>query len=166
MKKTILTTAILSLLLVGCNDNKIKTPDAAVDTDMIHDTSTSLHEEAHMGMTLDNSWINEIELDNGTKWEANEETNIGVKKMLTLIKEKDPQTVEDYHDMASELNEHKNYVVKECTMQGPSHDNLHVFLHPLIDKIAALGEVTTTQEGAELNESIRGNLEAYYTYFK
>src|SRR5690606_40529319 len=73
--------------------------------------------------------------------------------MLNLVKTSDPKTVEDYHTLASKLNEDKNYVVKKCTMEGPSHDNLHVFLHPLIEKIEALGEVSTTDEGAKITRS-------------
>jgi hypothetical protein len=162
MKKIILTTTILSAFLIGCNENKVKTsPDAPAHSEIVHTEET-----AHHDSPLDNSWTNEIKLDNGKKWEANKETNIGVEKMLDIIKERDPKTVNDYHEMASQLNDHKNYVVKECTMTGPSHDNLHVFLHPLIEKIDALGKVETVKEGSEIVESVRENLDAYYNYFK
>ena len=115
---------------------------------------------------MGNAWVNEIKLNNGNKWEANLETTEGVDKMLNLVKSSDPKTVEDYHALASKLNEEKNYVVKKCTMEGPSHDNLHVFLHPLIEKIEALGKVSSTDEGAEVTASIKENLEGYYNYFQ
>ena len=120
-------------------------------------------EETH---ALNNAWVNEIKLDNGNKWEANLETTEGVDKMLNLVKSSAPKTVEDYHALASKLNEDKNVVVKKCTMEGPSHDNLHVFLHPLIEKIEALGKVSNTDEGAETLASIKENLEGYYNYFQ
>lgn len=166
MKKTILSLAILSALLVSCNETKYK-HDASTETIQHDAEGHSNHKEmAHDTHTMDNAWVNEIKLNNGSKWEANLETNEGVDKMLNLVKTSDSQTVEEYHTLASKLNEDKNYVVKKCTMEGPSHDNLHVFLHPLIEKIDALGKVSTTDEGAELTASIKENLEAYYHYFQ
>lgn len=162
MKKIIITTAILSAILIGCNENKVKTSsDAPAQSEVVHTNET-----AHHDSPLDNSWTKEIELDNGKKWEANKETNIGVEKMLNIIKERDPRTLNEYHEMASQLNDQKNFVVKECTMTGPSHDNLHIFLHPLIEKIDALGKVENVEEGSEIVESVKENLEAYFNYFQ
>ncbi len=161
MKKTILATAIISAFLISCNETKHKHESTDASTPL------SNHEEmAAETHTMDNAWVNEIKLDNGSKWEANLETTEGVDKMLDLVKSSNPKTVEDYQALASKLNEDKNFVVKKCTMEGPSHDNLHVFLHPLIEKINALGKVSTTDEGAEVTASIKENLEGYYNYFK
>jgi hypothetical protein len=166
MKKTILITAIVSALLIGCNETKHK----EVNTETV-ETTEGIHEHEMEEMaaethTMNNAWVNEIRLDNGSKWEANLETTEGVDKMLKLVKSSDPKTVEDYHSLASKLNDDKNVVVKKCTMEGPSHDNLHVFLHPLIEKIEALGKVSTTDEGTEVTASIKENLEGYYNYFQ
>lgn len=166
MKKTILTTAIISALLISCNETKHKH-----ESNEIVETAEGVHqhemEEMSVEMnSLNNAWVNEIKLNNGSKWQANKETTEGVDKMLNLVKSSDPKTVEDYQALASKLNEDKNFVVKKCTMEGPSHDNLHVFLHPLIEKIEALGKVSTTDEGAETVASIKENLEGYYNYFQ
>ncbi len=167
MKKTILTVAILSALLIGCNENKNKENSEAIETtEAVHEHGTSTPLSNQEGIALNNSWVDEIQLDNGNKWEANLETTEGVDKMENLIKSSEKETVEDYHHLASELNDVKNFVVKECTMKGPSHDNLHVFLHPLIEKIDALGKVSTVEEGHLLTESITENLKGYYDYFK
>ncbi len=166
MNKTILATAIISALLISCNETKHKTEN----TDIV-ETTEGVHEHEMEEMSvemhsLNNAWVNEIKLDNGSKWTANLETTEGVDKMLHLVKSSDPKTVEDYHTLASKLNEEKNVVVKKCTMEGPSHDNLHIFLHPLIEKIEALGKVSTTDEGSEVTASIKENLEEYYNYFQ
>ncbi len=160
MKKTILTSVIISALLIGCKDNKTVTDETSVETEMVHE-----HHNDHEGLALNNSWVNEIQLDNGNKWDANLETTEGVDKMLDLISENAQESVGDYHTLASYLNEVKNVVVKECTMEGPSHDNLHVFLHPLIEKIDALGKISNVDEGAEITERIKENLNAYNDYF-
>ncbi len=160
MKKVIFTVAILSAFMISCNDNQKANTETSLETEIHHDA----HE--HHAMALNNDWVKDIKLDNGTKWDANLETTKGVENMLKSISASSPQSVEDYHALAGELNEEKNFVVKECTMEGASHDNLHVFLHPLIEKIDALGKVDTVEEGIEITTSIKENLGAYYDYFK
>jgi len=165
MRKTILTAAILATVFVGCKDqNKTET---AVETETVHEHVEDATLEGHADdvFALDNAWMSEIELDNGKKWDANIETTDGVNAMLGYIDEMAPTTVAEYHELALKLNDEKNIVIKECTMEGPSHDNLHVFLHPLIDKIAALGKVSTAEQGAKVTETILENLNAYKNYF-
>lgn len=169
MKKIILTTVIISALLTGCQNNTTKTSETSAETEMVHEhDADAIHQHEHDNgeMTLDNSWKNEILLDNGNKWEANLETTRGIDKMLVLLKANNPKTVEDYQQLASKLNDETNTVIKKCSMEGPSHDNLHVFLHPLIEKIDALGKVSTTDKGAEITASIQENLHEYDNYFK
>lgn len=167
MKKTILTAAILSVFLIGCKDSKTTDSETSAETEMVHDSeAVHEHDSDHEEVALNNAWVNEIQLDNGSKWVANLETTEGVDNMLNLLKTSNPETVEAYHQLASKLNEEKNIVVKKCTMEGASHDNLHVFLHPLIEKIGALGKVSSTDEGAEVTASIKENLEGYFDYFK
>lgn len=162
MKKTILTAAIISAFLMSCNETKQKTENSETveATEAVHE-----HHGEEM-IAINNDWVNEINLDNGNKWDANLETTEGVDKMLSLVESSEKKSVEDYHALASDLNETKNFVVKKCTMKGASHDNLHVFLHPLIDKIEALGKVSTVDEGSEITASIKENLEGYSNYFK
>ncbi|MCG2431881.1 hypothetical protein [Aequorivita xiaoshiensis] len=169
MKKTILSLAIILAFLVSCNETKTKDVTTSIEEMHEHDTSNSnaTHEEVAAEMhAINNAWVDEIKLDNGDKWEANIETTEGVNKMLDMLKSTETKTTEGYHALASNLNEVKNFVVKECTMEGPSHDNLHVFLHPLIEKIEALGKVSTVAEGAQIKKSIKENLDGYFNYFE
>lgn len=161
MKKTILTAAILSALLISCNDTKNKQEHSeTVVTETSHDQNEK--DFAVMG----NSWVNEIQLDNGNKWTANLETTESVKKMESIIATNPTKVLEDYHSLSTELNEVKNHLVKNCTMEGASHDNLHIFLHPLIEKIEALGKVTNVEEGEKIKNNIKENLDGYYKYFQ
>lgn len=168
MKKTILFTGAFALLMfVGCKNPKaeeVVTEEDAIET---MDEHADHHSEVatDLNAVLSNSWIGEIETDNGQKWEANAETTEGVENMLALINQTQTQTLEDYHQLGSKLNDEKNYIIKECTMEGPSHDNLHVFLHPLIDKVSALQNSKSTSEAEEIVESMEENLQKYYDYF-
>jgi len=110
--------------------------------------------------------MDEIQLNNGNKWLADIKTTKGVNTMLKLISESKTETLEDYAILANKLNDRKNILIKECTMTGPSHDNLHIFLHPLIEKMDALLKTKTVGEGEETLKSITDNLKAYKSYFK
>lgn len=165
MRKTTLLIASLSLLFsVACNNNS-KSSETDQATTPIE--SQDLEELTEEPMAVwENSWINEIESDNGNKWEANPETNEGVANMLALMADAKTETLEDYKSLGEKLNVEKNYIIKECTMEGPSHDNLHVFLHPLIDKIDALLVSESTDEAEVIMSSIQENVAKYSDYFE
>jgi PBP1b-binding outer membrane lipoprotein LpoB len=166
MKKTLLSIAMMAFILSSCNNKKethATEHDTQNETEVVSHENHEVHETSSV---LNNNWMNEIQLDNGSKWLANIETTDGVNDMLKLISESKTETVEDYLSLADKLNTRKNTLVKECTMTGPSHDNLHVFLHPLIEKIDVLLKTKTTEEGAETLKSITDNLNAYNSYFK
>ena len=99
------------------------------------------------------------------KWQANKETTDGVMAMLTLLSEAKTSTTADYKKLGDGLNELKNTVVKECTMKGASHDNLHVWLYPLIKKIELFQKTESMEEGAHLSSNIKIHLEKYFDYF-
>ena len=167
MKHLIFTMSLLAL--VSCKDSKKEehvtehNTQEQVSTEAVSHKEHETHQE---NAVLNNNWMNEIQLDNGAKWLADKQTTEGVNTMLKLISESKTETVEDYLSLANKLNDRKNTLVKECTMTGPSHDNLHVFLHPLIEKIEVLLETKTTEEGSETLKSMTYNLNVYKTYFK
>ncbi|MCK4562526.1 MAG: hypothetical protein KAT78_06440 [Flavobacteriaceae bacterium] len=163
MKKTSIITLLLSIVLISCGE--IKKEDKIIEptvNETKHEEEKIVNEETQ----INNDWIQTIKLNDSQKWEANIETTKGVNAMLNQINESNPNTVQDYLDLANKLNSEKNTLVKECTMTGPSHDNLHIFLHPLIEKINQLLKTTSTTEGSETTKSIKENLEAYADYFK
>lgn len=161
MKKTLLIASLLSIVLIGCKDSKEEAVESSEVTEM------SRENDAHEVIALNNDiWVEEMQFNEGGKWKANLETTRGVNNMMEIVEGSKPGTVDDYHGMATKLNDEKNIVVKECTMEGASHDNLHTFLHPLIEKIDALGKVQKTEEGAKLQHSIHENLKWYFNYFE
>ncbi|MBD0850134.1 hypothetical protein [Maribacter arenosus] len=162
MKKTAVIMAAILSLVISCKETNKENPaeeKTKVETIDYESHSTMFHEP-------NETWVNEIMLNNGLKWSANTETTDGVREMLILIEDNKTTTTVDYKNLGVALNNVKNMVVKECTMKGASHDNLHVWLHPLIDKIALLQKVENPEEGSQLTSSIQEHLEAYYDYFE
>lgn len=173
IKDTIMKKMFLSLVtlfvLTACNETK-----KSENENLNSETSTmdmEVHDEGHDNHSLEgdglgNDWTSEMKTDNGTKWSANPETNEGVQKMQSLIKTATTESIADYHQLSEKLNAEKNYIVKNCTMKGASHDNLHVWLLPLMAKIEALSETTSLDEASKIKHSISENVNAYDDYFE
>ena len=159
MKKTAVLMAVLSLT-ISCKETNKETPAEGKNTVEKID-----HENQSISHALNDTWVNDIILNNGIKWSANTETTDGVREMLTLINVNKSTTTDDYKKLGIALNDVKNTVVKECTMKGASHDNLHVWLHPLIEKIELLQKVENAEKGEQLTSNIKMHLEGYYDNF-
>lgn len=159
MKRTTLMLFAAALLIASCKDQ----PKENSTTETKKVEHTEQHSESAV---IDNNWMNNIELNNGARWEANPETNEGVANMKSILTQSNPKELKDYHEIVNALNKEKNYVIKECSMKGPSHDNLHVWLLPLIEKIDALEEAKTLNEAIRIYKSIEQNVNAYDEYFE
>ena len=167
MKKTLLTSVIIALIFTGCNNKKAEKATDYKSDQNVEAVSNAPHDDHQLSDDgLGNNWTTEIETNDGAKWEANAETNEGVLKMQNLLKTQSTTTLEDYHKLAEQLNSDKNYVVKNCTMKGASHDNLHVWLLPLMAKIEALSETQSLADASQIKRSIEENVNAYSDYFK
>ena len=114
MKYLIATLCLFAF--VGCKDTKNTAP---VTNDDTHRETSAIHDNNHnaIATSYDNSWMEEIEMNDGSKWDANDATNEGVQEMQNHLESHTTKTLEDYHKLASTLNEDKNFVIKNCTMK-------------------------------------------------
>lgn len=160
MNKTVIIITALSLA-ISCKEVKktdsTQTVTKSEPVEQEFDVQTSLE--------LDYTWVNNIVLNEGKKWQANKETTDGVNAMLKSINEATTSTTSDYIKLGDRLNDIKNTVIKECTMEGASHDNLHIWLHSLIEKIELLQKVENTEVGKQITSNIEKHLEGYYNFF-
>jgi hypothetical protein len=156
MKNSVIIILLIATVFAGCKNtekqNEVESPQ-----EVVHEQESDL---------LSTAWMSEMQLNGNSKWDANNETTEGVVKMQELLKTQTTTSIEDYHQLANKLNEVKNYVVKECTMKGASHDNLHIWLYPLIQKVEALSNTNDIKEASKLKQSIIENVAAYDTYFQ
>ncbi len=169
MKKSILAFLLMVLILSSCNNTKKEEQTTEHDSHEITVVKTVTdenHETTQVNSALNNNWMDKIQLDSGAKWLANIETTKGVQKMKDLLKARLTNTLTDYHNLALELTQAKNHIIKECTMKGPPHDNLHVWLLPLMEKIDALTVTVNIEEAAKIKDSIVENVYTYDIYFK
>lgn len=162
MKKLTILTIAISMMLVACNETK-KTEEKRVDnTEQNEHKETQTIDESH----LNNAWTDVMVLNDNKKWTANKETNQGVVAMLSLIRNDKSSTAEGYKKLGNALNKEKNMIIKECTMKGESHDNLHVFLMPLIDKVELLQNTVDKETGDKIKANLLEHMELYDIYFE
>lgn len=154
MKKSVIISVFLLILLAGCKEKEAQ----AVTTEAPEKKNV-------LNVQEEPAWKKDIQLNNGQQWQANDETTEGILKMTELIEKSNPSTPEDYQNLGKRLNEENNLVIKKCTMKGPSHDNLHIYLQPLIGKIGELRTVESSEKGEQLLAEIKDHLEAYHSYF-
>lgn len=152
---------ISAILLLACNQT---THNPMANTLEGHSHATLEAEEEHkaeIGHTLG--------LNNGAKWQSDENTNRNVSKLQAIItgfkKLKSPQAI-DYRQAGSLLSEGLSTMTKECKMQGANHEALHLWLHPLSKEVIQLEKVKDTAYGKDIFNAIDTRLKVYKNYFE
>jgi hypothetical protein len=106
-------------------------------------------------------------LNNGAQWIPNIETTQGVSRMLKLVSSQiDAEDLTLYSEIGKTLNLEMKTVFAQCTMQGKGHDQLHLFLIPLVKQFRGLEHVETEEEAINKLAAIKTHLNGYTTYFK
>ncbi|MDF1673338.1 MAG: heme-binding domain-containing protein [Vicingaceae bacterium] len=108
-----------------------------------------------------------LELNGEQKWEANPETTEGIEKMLVIISEDVEQgRISHYAAMGERLNIEIKTIFSSCTMKGEGHEQLHLYIMPLVDLCEKLEAVETEDEASVLQKNILKRLNLYSQYFK
>lgn len=150
MKLKILVLSILVVMFFfGCKKDAQKTIPNAFES-----------EEISLLDTL------KLKLDNGKKWVVNNETQIGIAKMDSILKSAKFDGIESYVDLGNQLSKQTSYIIKSCDMTGEAHDQLHVVLVPILDEISILKEATHVNESKNALSRIKKLIEDYYNHFK
>lgn len=149
MNKTtsILTGLIFSIALFSCG-NSVEEEAQAEHGSMVH--------EGHSA---------DIELNNGEKWEVNEEMKPYVSNSQELLHDYIENQKNDYVALAEDLEQQNNLLIKSCTMQGKSHDELHKWLHPHMELVAALKNTSDENEAKILITRLQQSFGVYHQYF-
>lgn len=133
-------------------------------------TGNTLPDE-HAGHNHDEAPIipeDTIPLNEGKKWTADEATNRNVKELIAITEKF--KTIEnpnepDYKSLNAELARGLNKMIQQCTMKGPDHDALHIWLEPLLQDNVNLKEAANLKESDKIFTSIEKRLYNYQNYF-
>lgn len=143
---------LIALSIVSCKN----APEKEVET----------KEEPQVEEIVHTSEGDEVVLDNGSLWEANEDTTIGIQKMKSRLSSfSDSENVAAYQSLKEGLEADFTELFQKCTMKGEAHNQLHNYLLPMIDLFEGIGStdlVTCKKSFNELNK----HLDIYTSFFK
>lgn len=155
MKNIVICTLFSIVVITGCRENREVTE---TETTPAIDHSQAVHPEG-------TGWEDDIQLDNGSQWKVNRETTEGVQSMSSTIKNRPTRTVEEYRELGNDLEQKRENLNRNQLEEGPSNDNLQIYMKPLNEKIKELQEVETLEEGARLKSELEKHLYTYSNYF-
>lgn len=151
MKKTIVV-AMSVMLFWSCNTTSEKN---AMQSE-VQDETAHQHNE--------NSDI--IELNNGDKWKVNEEMKPFVSKGEELVNTYIQTNGKDYKLLAEEIKSENSKLIKSCTMQGKSHDELHKWLLPHLEIVKTLEAETDPAKATHAITNLQQSYQDYHKNFK
>lgn len=142
--KTTLLVVIGGFIIWSCN-NTPKTP-----------TQETQHAQHHH---------EPIELNNGTKWEVNLEMKAPLTAGEELVNAYIESNQNDSKTLAQQLKEQNDKLIKSCTMDGKSHDELHKWLHPHLELVKELANATDESTSKEIVLKLQSSYQVFHQYF-
>lgn len=111
--------------------------------------------------------VQTLSLNAGEKWIPNPETTAGIDRMLAIVSGKvATENLTLYAEMGKDLNLEMRTIFTQCTMKGEGHEQLHLFLIPLVKQFRALENSKNQEEAFAKITSITSHLNGYSNYFK
>jgi hypothetical protein len=107
-----------------------------------------------------------IELNNGKKWAVNEEMKPHIEQGRVILNTYLTNGDTDHEKLANDLKEQNSKLIKSCTMEGKSHDELHKWLHPHIELLKELSKAETPDEVTKVTEQLKASYDLYDQHFE
>ena len=114
--------------------------------------------------------VSDIKLDpNNQKWQADAATSASIESLQQLLEVFDScqnvGDIEAFQELGKTMNGQLNTLFRQCTMTGPTHDELHTFLAPIMKDVKVLeGNNIEASTSAQLR--LKDRLALYQTFFE
>ena len=105
----------------------------------------------------------DIELNDGKKWVVNAEMTPFILEAEQMLMQYDGS---DYKKLSEQLESKNKGLIKSCTMDGKSHEELHKWLYPHMQLIEALGDAESRPEADTIISQLKSSFQTYHTYFQ
>lgn len=150
MKKSILV-ALSIFALVSCKNNTEET---------VTTTETEIEHTAPQDAASD-----KLALNNNEKWVVNDEMKPFVMNGEALVNTYIKENKTDYKQLAADLKAENTKLIKSCTMEGASHDELHKWLHPHLEIVNRMAEIDNDEKAKVLVAELEASYQNYHNYF-
>ncbi|MCG3165392.1 MAG: hypothetical protein POELPBGB_01155 [Bacteroidia bacterium] len=141
-KKTVIIAPLISLFLFSCSNT-------ASQKEHQHNTETQV-----------------IELNNGEKWEVDDNMLVHIRNMENDVQEFATAGQKNYTVLSDKLQKNIDLLTSDCTMKGKAHDELHKWLLPYIDLVKELSETEDQTEAAKQFQNIQTSFITFNQYFQ
>lgn len=108
----------------------------------------------------------EVRLNKGERWKVNDGMRPFVEQGDSILEGYVSSKGENYQELAEQLKQKNNNLIKNCTMTGESHDQLHKWLMPHIQLIQELSEADNLTDAGNLLDQIKLSFATYKEYFE
>lgn len=153
MKQMSITILVFSFFLFGCSNTSNEESKQQIET-ISHEGDRQRGEKEI------------INLDNDEKWLVNNEMKPYILESENILKDYEETKSKDYRELAERLKEMNSGLIKNCTMEGESHDQLHKWLHPHMELIEKLDKASSSKEANEIISQLKESFKTYKQYFK
>ncbi|MBP6625163.1 MAG: hypothetical protein WAT92_22220 [Saprospiraceae bacterium] len=126
-------------------------------------------DEAHANLptaAVEEPNIQTINLNDGEKWAVNEEMKPFISDSEKILNEFIAKKSKDFITLAAQLKEKNSGLVKSCTMQGASHDELHKWLHPHMKLIESLANASDLEAASKTIDELKESFITYNQFFQ
>ena len=107
-----------------------------------------------------------LSLNNGAKWMADDHTRQSMGRIGELLSSKDSlEKLADYQALANGIDAQMRGLISGCTMQGPAHDQLHVFLSMFIPGMEKLKNPEGIEEAKKIRAELVELVSVYHQHF-
>lgn len=108
----------------------------------------------------------QLTLSNGELWDADEHTFGSVQEMKQLVElHKKSGNSGDCAALQNSLQVELKDLIRGCTMTGPAHEQLHVWIQSLAPTIEELGKEGSKECRPEALKRIETAIESFRTHF-
>jgi hypothetical protein len=161
MLPKLLLAAALMTLFTACNnaDTTSANTESVHEHAQQHDAAMQHHEaEATHGLSL----------NNGAKWQTDESTRKHATTLNNLADDFEKQTVKSlsaHHSFADKMQEELQQLINDCTMEGPDHDALHLWLEPVLNDVKALKNTGNEENAKAATTVLSKDVRKFNQYF-
>lgn len=107
-----------------------------------------------------------ISLNDGEKWQVNAEMKPHIEKGKKILQEYQSAGGSDYKALAEKLENQNAELIKSCTMDGESHNQLHNWLLPHMKLITKLKEAGSASDAEQVIRELENSFKTYENYFE
>src|SRR5690606_33271442 len=110
-----------------------------------------------------------LALNKGEKWKSDDPTNMHAQNLIVLNQEFRPKAaganLEMFRNYADMLQQELNGMIKDCKMEGPDHDALHLWLEPILNRIKNLKNAENEEKAKEIDTDLSEKIMKYDQFF-